>query len=196
MRKTILVVVVLALAWVGYLAWPLRDLFDIARAVEQRDVAKVMRHVDLLRVRQSLTRQIVEAYLRRTGAHVGPLAQGAAITVADPIVARIVSPQALAELLRVGWPPADVLPDRPNDTAGLSLAALGTLWDVFYNADYGIGRFEVAVPVTFPRQRAFVLRFRVSRWRWRLSAIELPDHILVLLVDEVIKHTKGNAQAL
>jgi hypothetical protein len=191
MRKTILAFVVLALVWLGYLAWPLRDLYAVTRAVERRDVTAVMRNVDLYRVRQSITQQIVDAYLKRTGTRIGPLAQGAALTIADPIVAKIISPQALAELLRAGWP-IEVLPDRPSDAAGLSLAALGTLWDVFDGADYGIGRFEVAVPVTFPRQRAFILRFRLAHWRWRLTAIELPEHIRELLAEEVIKHIKGS----
>jgi DUF2939 family protein len=191
MRKTIVAFVILGLLWVGYLAWPLRDLYAVTRAVEGRDVAAVMRNVDLHRVRQSLTQQIVDAYLKRTGTRIGPLAQGAALAIADPIVARVVSPQALAELLRAGWP-IEVLPDRPSDAAGLSFAALGTLWDLFDSAEFGIGRFEVAVPVTFPRQRAFILRFRLAHWRWRLTAIELPQHIRELLADEVMKHTKGN----
>src|SRR5262245_63768893 len=101
MRKTVLIIVVLALAWIGYAAWPLYDLLQLARAVERGDVAEVTHRVNFARVRASLVQQIVEAYLQRTGARPNPLVQGAAASIADPIVARVIPPEALAELLRV-----------------------------------------------------------------------------------------------
>src|SRR6185312_4935770 len=59
MRKTILALVILALAWIGYLAWPLYELAQLTRAIERGDVAAVTRRVDFARVRTSLTQQIV-----------------------------------------------------------------------------------------------------------------------------------------
>jgi hypothetical protein len=69
------------------------------------------------------------------------------------------------------------------------------LWDVFENSEYGIGRYEVTVPVTFPKERALGLHFRLTSWRWRLSGVQLPEHILVPLTDEIIKQTKPNPPA-
>jgi hypothetical protein len=194
MRKTILTIVILALIWIGYLAWPLYDLFQLARAIERRDIAAVTQQVDFHRVRQSFTQQIVEAYLRRTGARAGPLVQGAAFTIADPIVAKFISPEALAELLRVGWP-VGALPERPRDTVGISIDTMGTVWDIFAGSDYGVGRFEVNVPATFPLERALGLGFRLTHWRWRLTSVRLPEPIRMLLVDEIIKSTKAEPAA-
>jgi hypothetical protein len=63
------------------------------------------RHVYLDPVRMSLTNQAVDAYVRRTGMQIGPLRRNiAAAAIADPVVKRLVSPEALTELLAVGWP--------------------------------------------------------------------------------------------
>ena len=189
MRKTILTVAALTLVWIGYVAWPLYDLYQLARAVERRDAAAVTQHVDFGRLRASFTEQIVEAYLRKTGARVSPMLQGAAFSIADPLVEKFISPEALAEFLRMGWPVA-ALPDRPHDSVGLSVEALGSVWQIFAASDYGLGRFEVTVPVKFPPERAFMLSFRLAQWRWRLSRVALPEHIRALLADEIIKATR------
>src|SRR5262245_42828759 len=67
MRKTLLGFMILAVAWVGYLAWPLYDLVQLVHAVERGDVVAVTHSVDFARLRASLTQQIVEAYLQRVG---------------------------------------------------------------------------------------------------------------------------------
>src|SRR5258708_32641893 len=156
MRKTILTIAALTLVWIGYVAWPLYDLYQLARAVERRDAAAITQHVDFGRLRASFTEQIVEAYLKKTGARVSPMLQGAAFSIADPIVAKFISPEALAEFLRVGWPVA-ALPDRPRDSVGLSVEALGSLWAAFASSDSGLVRFDVMAPVRFPSARAFTL---------------------------------------
>src|SRR5215470_4765114 len=138
MRTTILVLVTLVLAWVGYIVWPPHDLFQLVRAIERSDVAEVRRHVDFPRVSHSLTQQIVEAYLQRTGSRAGPLL---ASSIADPIVAKLTTPEALTELLRDGWP-RTVLPERPSDAVGISVDGLGTIWQVFVASEYGIARYE------------------------------------------------------
>ena len=54
-----------------------------------------------------LSSQLIAAYTRRTGNKVSPLAQSmaaAALGIADPVLNKLVSPEALSELLSVGWP--------------------------------------------------------------------------------------------
>src|SRR6266480_904675 len=120
MRKTIATVVVLSLILIGYTAWPLYDLFVLVRAIETRDVGTVTRHVYFDSVRISLTNQVVAAYVRRTGIQMGPLRQNiAAAAIADPVVKKLVSPEALTELLAVGWP-ITVLSDPPAGTIGIT----------------------------------------------------------------------------
>ena len=193
MRKTILTIAVLALAWIAYLAWPAYDLAQFVRAVERGDAAIAARYLNLGRVRTSLVEQVAEAYLQRTGARSGVLMQGAVASIADPVVGKLISPQALTELLRLGWPRA-VLPEPPSDAVGISLAGLGNAWQLFAAAEYGIARYEVAVPVAAPPGQAFLLQFRLAQWRWQLAAVRLPDSIRQLLAEEIIKSTKPPLQ--
>ena len=190
MRKTILFLAVLAFACIAYMAWPAYDLSQFVRAVERGDATTAAHYVNLARVRTSLIEQITEAYLQRTGARSGPLVHGAVGTLADPIVHKLLSPEALTELLRIGWPRA-VLPEAPSDTTGITLAGLGNVWQLFAAAEYGIGRYEASVPVGGPPERAFVLQFRLAQWRWQLAAVRLPESIRLLLADELIKSTKS-----
>jgi hypothetical protein len=102
MRKTMATVIVLCLVWIGYTAWQLNYLLVLLRAIETRDVHTVTRHVYFGAVRVSLTNQIVAAYVRRTGIKISPLAQSmaaGALGIADPIVNKLISPEALSELL-------------------------------------------------------------------------------------------------
>ena len=77
MRKTIITLVIIALVWIGYIAWPLYELAVMVRAIDDRDLATVARHVNFDRVRVSLTEQVVAAYMRRSGVKPNLLAQQA-----------------------------------------------------------------------------------------------------------------------
>jgi hypothetical protein len=193
MRKTAATLIVLGLIWIGYTAWPLYDLYVLVRAIETRDVGTVIRHVNFGAVRVSLTEQIVAAYVRRTGTQLSPLAQSMAVTavgIADPVVNKLISPEALSDFLTAGWPVA-VVPTAPSGTVGISNKTIGTIWQVFGNSEYGFGRFQVSAPAAVaPRQR-FGLTFRLLQWRWKLSSVDLPESIQDLLADELIKMLKS-----
>jgi hypothetical protein len=170
MRKTMEAVLVFGLIWIGYIAWPLYDLLVLLHAIETRDVDTVTRHVYLGSVRISLTNQIVAAYVRRTGIQIGLLRRNiAAAAIADPVVKRLVSPEALTELLAVGWP-ITVLPDPPPGTIGTTRSPIGTIWQIFGSSEYGLGRYEVAEPSALPPQQRFLLTFRLLQWRGNWSA--------------------------
>ena len=190
MRKTIVTVIVLVLLTLGYVAWPFYDLYRFVGAVDRGNVAGIMRAVDFVAVRQSLATQIVLAYLRRSGTRLNPLAQNAAMAVAgslaDPLLARIMTPEALLDFLKNGWPTATL----PDSTAGISRNALGTAWQTFANSEYGFGRFDVVAPVAAPTDRQFQLRFRLSKWQWQLKAIRLPGPVQDQFADELIKSLK------
>src|SRR5262245_43886138 len=67
---------------------------------------------------------------------------------------------------------------------------LGTAWQLFKASDYGIVRYEVAVPVSFPREHAFGLQLRLARWHWRITSVNRPEQIRFLLADEIIKSVR------
>jgi Protein of unknown function (DUF2939) len=196
MRKTAATFLTLGLLWIGYIVWPLYDLSMLVRAIERRDVDTVTRHVYFDAVRKSLTSQIVAAYPRRTGAHISPLAQSmaaATLAIVDPVVNKLISPEALSELLAVGWPVA-VLPDPPPGTVGITPSTIGSVWQIFGNSEYGIGRFEVTAPAQLPAQQRFGLTFRLLQWRWQLVGVTLPDNIQNLLADELVKAMQAPTQ--
>jgi Protein of unknown function (DUF2939) len=110
-----LTIAVLALVWIGYIAWPIYDLLVLIRAVETRDIRTVTRHVYFDQVRVSLTNQIIDAYTRRTGVQISPFARtfaSAGLAVADPVIQKLISPEALSQFLTVGWP-VTAVPDAP-----------------------------------------------------------------------------------
>jgi Protein of unknown function (DUF2939) len=184
------------LVWIGYTAWPLYDLLVLVRAIETRDVDTVTRHVYFDAVRRSLTNQIVAAYVQRTGIQISPLAQSmaaAGLGIADPVVKRLISPEALSELLAVGWPVA-VAPDVPSGAVGITRSTIGTIWQVFGNSEYGLGRFEVSVPASLPPRQRFHLTFWLLRWRWQLVGVTLPETIQNLLGDELARAMRTPTQ--
>jgi Protein of unknown function (DUF2939) len=191
MRKTITTLAVLFVFWLGYVLWPLYDLLVVTRAFETRDVNTLIAHVNFAALRGSITNQVVDAYIRRTGMKISPLVQGvaAASSIADPIVARVITPEALAALVSSGWP-VTVVPDKPSAVVGLTSDNIGTAWQIFSGSEYGFGRFDVSVPTTLPPPQRFGLSFRMSQWRWRLVSVTLPESIQNVLADELIKILK------
>jgi hypothetical protein len=192
MRKATFTLVTLALAWLGYTVWPLHDIFVLVRAFETRDLETLEQHVYFGSVRRSLSDQIAAAYVQRSGIQLPPLARhmpGAALAIADPIVAKVISPEALSEFLTTGWPVA-VVPDVPKEAVGISSKTIGNAWQVYGASEYGLGRFNVSVPQSVARPHRFGLEFKLLQWRWQLTAIILPEGILNVLADELIKAMK------
>jgi hypothetical protein len=181
-RNTLSTLVIIGLVWIGYVAWPLYDLTALVRAIDARDVNTVVRYVNFERVRGSLTEQIASAYMRVSGIPTSPLAQQAVVvglSVADPVIRKLVSPEALSDFLAVGWP-VTVVPDPPPPgTLGIR--------QIFAASHYGIGRFEVSAPTVLPPPNRFRLTFRLLAWRWRLVGITLPENVQNVLANEVIK---------
>src|SRR5712671_5328397 len=103
---------------------------------------------------------------------------------------KFISVEAIAELLRAGWP-VTIQPERPRDATGISVAALGTILDIFSHSEYGIGRFEISVPVGIPVDHAFGLEMRLTQWTWRLANIRLPQQVSAILAEEIAKSVKG-----
>ena len=194
MRKTLVALGVIGLVWISYTAWPLYALTVLIRAIDARDLPTAVRHINFDRVRVSLTEQMVTAYFRRSGIKPSAFAQqavAAGASVLSPVVNKLVSPEALSELLAVGWPVA-VAGNPPPGTIGINAETLGTAWQIFGASHYGLGRFEVSAPRELPSENRFRLTFQLLAWRWQLTGILLPETLQNLLADELIKSTKQN----
>ena len=129
MRWMLRIGIGLGLAWLVFLASPFVALHGLGRAVETRDVEAVRARVNFRALRLSLLKQVIGAYLdERAGRALGPaerqLAADAGATAADPLVAQLLTPEAIIELLNEGWPKdlrgtiAADEPARPGSAGG------------------------------------------------------------------------------
>jgi hypothetical protein len=197
MRKTAAALLILGIAWIGYMVWPIYELGVLVRAIETHDIDRVARRIYFDAVRMSLTNQVVAAYVRRTGIQISPRAQHmstVALGIAHPVVERLISAQALSDLLGTGWP-VTVVPDPPPGTVGINSNTIGTVWQIFAGSEYGISRFEISAPVALPPAERFRLTFQLLQWRWRLVAVTLPEGIQNVLADELDKARRTPAPA-
>jgi len=195
MGKTAAGLFIIAFVFIGYAAWPIYELRVLVRAIETHDLDTVTQSVYFDAVRTSLSNQVVAAYVRRSGVQISPIAHrmaAVALGIADPVVKKLISPEALSDLLGLGWPTA-VVPDLPPGTVGLRSNTVGTIWQIFEGSEYGIGRFEMSGPEVLPPSQRFRLTFRLLQWRWRLVGVDLPENIQNLLADELIKATRTPA---
>jgi Protein of unknown function (DUF2939) len=192
MRTTILISAALLAVWLAYAASPFFAVYDLLRIVQERNLAELPARVDFPAVRRSLTAQIVRTYLRISGktGQRGSTAEQFVVHVgaslADPIVAKLVSPETFLDLLRNGRP-SDVFSEDTPSVNGLSSEALKNLWRVYANSELGIARFFLDVPVDKPQQETFRLQFCLNNWTWRLCGVELPELLQVRLAQEVLK---------
>ena len=193
MGKAIVTVAALGLMWLGYIAWPLYDLYALVNAFEKRDVHTVVRHVYFDSVRRSLADQILIAYVQRTGVQLSPRLQGvaaAALVIAEPVLSKVISPEALSEFLTTGWP-MRVVPEVPAGTIGISSKDLVNAWQVFAASVYGFARYSISLPQSVSPTYRFTLTFKLLRWHWELTSITLPESIQNLLADELIQAMKA-----
>ena len=192
MRKTILISAALFAVWLTYAASPFVAVYDLLRSVQEGNVAELSARVDFPAVRRSLTAQIVRTYLRisgktgQSGSLVEQLAVSVGASLADPMVAKIVSPETFLNLLRDGKP-GDVLSEDAPSVGGLSSEGLKSLWRVYANSELGIARFFLNVPVDKPPPESFHLQFCLREWTWRLCGVELPEQLQLRLAQELMK---------
>jgi Protein of unknown function (DUF2939) len=192
MRLLTAIGAVLLVLWLTYAAWPFFAVYELVGAVQARDVAAVNERIDFPALRRSLTAQLVRTYLRITGkgGRPGSVLEQFAVrigsTVADPIVAKLIAPEALLDLLRDGRP-SGVFSDSVPSIEGVSSQALGNIWRAYWNSELRIGRFFVAVPVNRPPAERFRLELCLAGWTWRLCGAELPEQLQIRLVQEILK---------
>ena len=190
MRWTRIVAALLAL-WIAYFVWPYFGMRSLVQAVRKHDVAGVNERVNFPALRQSLAAQIVAIYFQLTGkeARLGPFrdfAISGASSLADPLVAQLISAERLIDFLASGWP-TTVLPEKIPALRGLSTGTVGNVWQVFLNSEHGLRTFSIALPANVGPEYQFTLRFRLSGWTWRLYDIALPKELLTHLASEMIR---------
>lgn len=193
MRWFLGVTLALCLSLGAYLASPLIALQKIASAVETRDAVTLAERIDFPAVQRSFRKQIVAAYLELTGIRLplGAFARRLAISVADPIVARLMTVRALLDLLGKGETGKEGM---RVDRAPFSDDAFESVWRLWLNSDY-LGRdFYVYLPPESARSDQFRMHLRLIRWRWMIVGIELPSKLTTKLARELVEVTKDRIE--
>lgn len=188
MRKTLLAIVLTVALIGGYSVWPFAALYALVRAVEARDEAAVAARLDVAQLKRDFVAQVLHAYRRITGAAPGLLTEqfalAVAASIADPMVARMVTSEAVADLLRTGWP-SSALDARPAGFDGIDFD--GAAWRLYASSEYGLGEFRLWVPVDAPTERQYRVTLTREGLTWRLSGVRLPAPIQERLARELIK---------
>jgi hypothetical protein len=191
MRKIFAVIAVLVVLFLAWSAWPFFGVYSLARAVQSGDIEKIEERVDYPALSKSLSDQVLATYARLTGL---PLDRGLvgnlAAAIADPLVTKIVSRLVLAQFLQSGWP-TPVLGDRPPTIPAPNWNALGDVWQLYSNAQYGLRDFSLRVPVNEPRARQYRITLTLEGLTWKLTGFDLPDEVLDRLARELIKQKGG-----
>ena len=213
MRWAIRVGAALAFLWAMYAVSPYVAAYRLATAVKARDSEAVKARVNFRAVRTSLAKQILVIYLSTTsdsGAPDTTARQLAAATsdIAGPLMARLLSPEVLIDLLDDGWPQmlvperAPEVPDAPVSGSApentppvqpptkVPQTGLGSprlTWrDLFFMVDMrGFRRFYLTVPGAYGAASRVQLDFHFDPWTWRLYGIEIPDALARRLANDL-----------
>jgi len=189
MRYLFGVVLALCLLLGAYFASPLIALQSIAAAVERRDAVALTERIDFPSVRRSFKKQIVAEYLELTGRKLplGAFARRLAVSVADPVVARLMTVRALLDLLGKGEAGKTKL---RVDGAPFTPDAFRSVWRLWLSTEYFGRDFYVYLPPEGARSSQFRIHLRPIRWRWMVVGIELPQELTTKLARELIDATE------
>ncbi|HEY8566387.1 MAG TPA: DUF2939 domain-containing protein [Beijerinckiaceae bacterium] len=194
MRWFFRITIALVLLWGVYAVSPFVALYSTARAVENRDIPLIEARVNFRAVRISLAKQIVTAYLAATGragelkGAGGQLATGLGATLADPILAELVTPEALSNLLTQR---GESIGGAAAPGIGGGRSSLADAFRVFADSEArGFRRYTFLLPPHRAPEEQFRLELRLnSSLTWRLTGVELPAGVRDKLVQELVKRT-------
>jgi hypothetical protein len=190
MRRTVLFLLVLAVLTAAYSVWPFIALFELVEAVRVRNLPAVAERVDATSLSRSLAQQVMQGYARVSGAPASPLTQQLVFSfgygLADPLVQKMVTPDAVSDLIQVGWPVA-VLGGKPDGLPGIDYA--GNAFQLYLASEYGFDEFRLWLPVDKPLQEQYRLTLRREGLRWKLIGVVLPEAVRDKLGQEIVKAT-------
>lgn len=189
MRWIISTLVALLVALALFMASPFVALYRLGRAVKAHDTQTIEQRVDIAEVRTNFTRQLIEEYLRsigKSGALGGverQVAAQAGATFADPLVARLVTPDVLIDLFDDGWPQQVVSENAPSTPVSIGLNSLGRALRLFaLSESRGFRKVIIALPENRPADERFRLQLRLTDGSWRVTTVDLPHTLLQNLV--------------
>jgi hypothetical protein len=196
MRWTLRISFLLFLAWAIFMVSPFVALYDLSKAVEARDVARITERVNFNALRVSLARQILGEYLKTQDLDgLGRQAATQAGTAAlNPVLEELITPQAVIDLLEDGQ--LQQAAETPGGNGifspiGFDAQSLGKAWRTFILSEsQGFRAITIPLPVDEPKERQFKITLRLRGTTWRLTGIELPEPLKEELIKRAAKATK------
>lgn len=196
MRWTLRISFLLFLAWAIFMVSPFVALYDLSKAVEARDVARITERVNFNALRVSLARQILGEYLKTQD--LDGLGQQAATqagtAVLNPVLEELITPQAVIDLLEDGQ--LQQAAETPSGNGifspiGFDAQSLGKALRTFILSEsQGFRAITIPLPVDEPKERQFKITLRLRGTTWRLTGIELPEPLKEELIKRAAKATK------
>lgn len=192
---TLRITVLLFVAWLAFLVSPFIALYDLSKAVQAKDVERVTERVNFRALRSSLSQQIAGAYLQTPAAkEFGDLdrraATNAGALIVNPIVEKLVTPEALIDLLEDGWPQG--VSGRPRGTGAndgasqpftVGFNSLSQAWRLFITSEgQGFRSVTIPLPPDIERDKQFRVTMRLSGLTWRVTGLEIPQALRRQLV--------------
>jgi hypothetical protein len=196
MRWTLRISFLLFLAWAIFMVSPFVALYDLSKAVEARDVARITERVNFNALRVSLARQILGEYLKTQDLDgLGRQAATQAGTAAlNPVLEELITPQAVIDLLEDGQLQQAAETSSGNgifSPIGFDAQSLGKAWRTFILSEsQGFRAITIPLPVDEPKERQFKITLRLRGTTWRLTGIELPEPLKEELIKRAAKATK------
>lgn len=185
MRWFLGIVIAVIVTAAVYYGSALYSLSDLATATRDGNGAAIVARTDLPRLSNSLSEQIVKAYLERVGAtrRIGAaermLVSGYGATVADVLVAKVLTPENLTELLKAGR-----LAEAKTAPALTGLPSLTDLQKINLLTQFGrvhyINPVKLSIRVSKSKdpEEATAIVLHRSSMAWRLAGIDLPRKVL------------------
>lgn len=202
MRRVLILLVVLLAA--AYWAWPYIGAYRLVQAAARHDMTALAEHINEPALKRSLGRQIVQAYLIKSGRgdKMGSFERGLATavgtTVASPYLDQLLSPEALSTLLAQGRIGDLKIGDRTvmidRSVPSFDTVLRSRLLDVVLHSFYdGIASFRFSVPDE--NGNDYGVHLRLNGLTWRLSGLDLPPEVLDRIASDAIaaERASGNA---
>lgn len=188
----------LAFLWVCFAASPYLALYDLARAIDRGDAEQVAQRVNFRALRVSLAKELIEGYLIETEAdadgRISPSERQAAISAValfgDALLAPIVTPQGLIELMRMPVPTAEPESEPPKGFRARSWGDFVRL--VASSQTRGFRNISFGLPPRAGPEARFRVHFRLTRFEWRVVRLELPPEIRRRLARQIA--AQGSAE--
>jgi hypothetical protein len=197
MRWTFRFFYLLFIAWVIFMVSPFAALYDLAHAVEGRDVARIKERVNFPALRISISRQVVGDYLHtpegraKIGDLDGKLATNAGSAVLNPLIEQFITAEALIDLLDDGWPQKVAARSGGQAPISLRFSSLSEAFKTYFASESnGFRSITIPIPVDSTVDRQFRITMRLSGTTWRLTGIELPKAVREEMIKRVQNKTR------